>query len=94
MVTSGSVRRTVIVHNPAGLHMRPAAAVARCAQSFRAVIRVSLDDKTVDCKSPLALITLIAVPGSLLTIEAEGADDACEAADRVSALLADPGDGH
>ena len=93
MVTS-TERRTVTVLNPAGLHMRPAAAVAKCAQAFRAAIKVSHGGKTVDCKSPLGLITLIAVSGSLLTIEADGADDAREAADRISALLADPGDGH
>lgn len=93
MASSAAERRTVTVVNPAGLHMRPAAAVARCAQAYRATVTVTLGSKCVDGKSPLGLITLIAVPGSELVIEAAGADDAREAADRVSALLADPGDG-
>ena len=88
-----AVRRRVTVSNPAGLHLRPAAAVARHAQAFAAAVTVRHGDRKADGKSPMALIMLIALPGAELTVEADG-PDAESAADAVCAALADPGTGH
>lgn len=92
MTPAGAVRRTVTVCNPAGLHLRPAAAVAKSAQRFAAAVTVWHGPKRADGKSPMALLTLVAVPGAELVVEADGAD-ADAAADAVCALLADAGDG-
>ena len=86
-----AVRRRVTVANPAGLHMRPAGVVAKHAQSFAAAVTVCNGDRKADGKSPMALILLIALPGTELVVEADG-PDAESAADAVCAALGDPGD--
>ncbi len=64
----------VVVTNPQGFHMRPAAAFARQALQFQGQVYVTKDDQRVDGKSPLALLSLFAPPGTELTIEVTGED--------------------
>ncbi len=92
MATTGVVQRGVTVTNPAGLHLRPATAVAQLARRFEAQVTVCHGQSKADGRSPTALIMLIAMPGAGLVVEADG-PDAAEAADAVCALLGDPGDG-
>lgn len=91
MAATGAVRRGVTVTNPAGLHLRPATAVALLARRFASQVTVCYGQSKADCKSPTALIMLIAMPGVELVVEADG-PDAAEAVDAVCALLGDPGD--
>lgn len=92
MVVNVPLRRTVTVANPAGLHMRPATAFAQCARGYRAAVTVWNGTKRADGKSSLDLILLVALPGDVLVVEADG-DDAPDALNRLADLLADPGDG-
>ena len=92
MPTAGPVKRTVIVANPMGLHMRPASAFSSLARRFRCAVTVWNGPNKADGKSMLELILLVAMPGAELVVEADG-DDAADAAERLTELLADPGDG-
>lgn len=90
MSLEGPVRRTVVIANPNGLHMRPATVFAQIAQKFEADVTVFNGSKKADGKSSLDLILLTAMPGVELLIEAHG-DDASEAIEQLSQILADPG---
>ncbi|MBY0231954.1 MAG: HPr family phosphocarrier protein [Gemmataceae bacterium] len=70
-----SLKRTVVVANPNGLHLRPSAAFVQTAQRFQSRVTVHHNGNSVDGKnSPLDLMLLMAMPGSELVLEAEGPD--------------------
>lgn len=79
--------RTVVVTNRQGLHARPAHAFASTALKFQSKIEVIKDSERVDGKSILSVLTLAAVEGTKLSIEACGAD-AQEALDALAELFA------
>ena len=85
----GPLQRTVCLANPNGLHMRPSAAFVELAGRFRSNVTVHHDGRSVNGKSIWDLLLLAAMPGSELTLEVEG-EDAKEALDALSALLATP----
>jgi phosphotransferase system HPr (HPr) family protein len=89
---NGELRRAVVVvANPLGLHMRPAAAFAEQARGFRSRVTVRFKDREVDGKSWLDLMLLAAEKDSQLTLEVAG-DDAADALPVLAELLAAPGD--
>lgn len=65
---------TLTVHHEAGLHARPAALFVKTAGRFDADLRISHDDREVNAKSLLQVLTLGADQGAVVTIHAEGAD--------------------
>lgn len=67
-------RRNVVVHDPQGLHMRPAAMFAKVARQYHSSVTICRDGKSVNGKSQLDLLLLAAEPGAELTIEVCGAD--------------------
>src|SRR5262245_56193773 len=83
------LQRKVLLANPNGLHMRPSAAFATLAQKFESNVQVALDGRTADGKSILDLLTLIALPGSELTLLVDG-PDAKQAMDALATFLATP----
>jgi phosphocarrier protein len=66
----------VTIVNPLGLHARAAARFVRVASGFTSRISVARGTRTVDGKSILGLLTLAAARGVLVTISAEGPDEA------------------
>ena len=66
--------RTVKVNNPQGLHARPADQFARLANRFKCKIVLIKENERVDGKSVLNILTLAAVQGTQLVLEAEGED--------------------
>lgn len=66
--------RTVVIANPQGLHARPADLFVKVASQYESNIEVIKDDERVDGKSILAILTLAAVQGTQLRIEATGRD--------------------
>jgi phosphocarrier protein len=64
----------VVIVNPQGLHMRPAMAFARRAQSFSSSVTVWMGDRSVNGKSLIDLMLLAAEPGAELTVEVHGSD--------------------
>lgn len=64
----------MVVTNPQGLHTRPADLFVKLASRFESRIELVKDSERVDGKSILALLTLAAVEGTRLSIEAVGRD--------------------
>ena len=77
---------TVTVTNPQGLHARPADMFVKLAVQFQSRINVTKDGWRVDGKSILDMLTLAAVSGSQLQLEATG-PDAQAAIDALAALV-------
>jgi phosphocarrier protein HPr len=70
------ISRDVTVTNSLGMHARAAARFVRVATAFRARILVRRQARTMDGKSIMGLLLLSAPRGSVLTIVAEGDDEA------------------
>jgi phosphocarrier protein len=90
------VRRQVEVMNSLGLHMRPANKFVELALQFQADIRVHYNGNEYNGKSILDLTSLAAECGTLLDLEARGADAAAAVeslADLVSARFHEDEDG-
>ena len=64
----------MVVTNPQGLHARPADVFVKPASQYQSTIEVIKDGERVDGKSILAILTLAAVQGTQLQIEATGPD--------------------
>ncbi|MFV2068861.1 MAG: HPr family phosphocarrier protein [Pirellulales bacterium] len=79
-------RRSVVVNQPEGLHARPAELFVKVALQFDSKIDVVKDNQRVDAKSILHVLTLAAVEGTRLDLEAEG-PDAKEAIDALAELV-------
>ena len=71
---SSSATRTATVHNGRGLHLRPAGLLAQLAAQYRAEVTLSKDGLTVDARSMLDMLTLVATQGSQIVIAAHGED--------------------
>ena len=65
----------VTVTNTVGLHARPATFFIQRANSFKSSIWVKKDDRRVNAKSLLGVLSLGIVKGNAITIIADGADD-------------------
>jgi phosphotransferase system HPr (HPr) family protein len=83
---SGSLRRTVTIVNPRGLHLRPAADFAQLASRFESTVTVSHGQQAVDGKDAMNLLLLIAEQGAKLVIEVTG-QDAAEALEPLAKIL-------
>lgn len=73
-MADGTLTRTVVVNNPQGLHARPAEVFVKMASQYQAKIEVIKDGQRVDGKSILNILTLAAVMGTELRLEATGPD--------------------
>lgn len=67
-------RRAVVVSNSQGLHARPADLFARTAAKYESKVEIINGTQRVDGKSILDVLTLAAVQGTELEIEAVGPD--------------------
>ena len=67
--------KEVLVQNKAGLHARPATFFIQKANSFKSSIWVEKDDRRVNAKSLLGVLSLGIVKGMTVTIYADGADE-------------------
>ncbi len=78
--------RIVVVRHADGLHARPAEMVARQAMQYQARVELVRDQRRVDARSILNILTLGAECGVQLVIEAEG-DDADAAVEAIARLI-------
>jgi phosphocarrier protein len=76
-----------VVNVPDGLHLRPASLVAQLSGQFACDVRLVKDAQAVNAKSVLDVMTLGAVQGTELVLEACG-EDACVAVEKIAALFA------
>jgi phosphocarrier protein HPr len=68
------VTREITVKNQLGLHARPAALVVRATTPFKSQIFLVKDGTRINAKSIMGVMMLAAEFGSVLEVEAEGAD--------------------
>jgi phosphocarrier protein HPr len=90
--TSLRSHRQVVIPDPLGLHLRPAAKLVNLANAFRSDVRVVCKGNTANAKSILDLVTLGAECGTTLDILAQG-PDAEEAVNALAELIGDGLDG-
>lgn len=80
------VRQECKIRNRAGLHARAAVKFVQLAAHFKSEIRVIKDHASVNGKSIMGLLTLVAALGVTVAVEAEGMD-AAEAVAALGALV-------
>jgi phosphocarrier protein len=81
------ISRDVTIQNNVGLHARPATFFIQKANSYKASIWVEKDDRRVNAKSLLGVLSLGIVKGMTVTLIADGSDEA-EALDGLAELIA------
>jgi phosphocarrier protein len=69
-----AVKKTVQIKNKTGLHARPAALFVKKAGEFKSEINVIFEDKEVNAKSVMGVMSLGASKGKEIMIQAEGED--------------------
>ena len=74
------------IRGKTGMHARPAAIFVEAANRFRSEILVSSGEEEVNGKSIMGILMLAATSGTVLTIKAEGEDEA-EAAKALANLI-------
>jgi len=78
--------RNVQITNTVGLHARPATFFIQKANSYRSSIWVEKDDRRVNAKSLLGVLSLGIVKGMTITLIADGPDET-EALDGLAVLI-------
>ena len=70
------IAKDIEIKNKLGLHARAAAKLVHTAARFRSSIKIKKGDEEVDGKSILGILLLAAGKGSIITVRAEGEDEA------------------
>ena len=68
----GPILAEVEVPGPAGIHARPCHAIVSVVARFEAEVKLISSERSADAKSVLALMTLGAMPGETVLLEAQG----------------------
>jgi phosphocarrier protein FPr len=63
------------LHNPTGLHVRPAKVFVNIAKQFKSDIRIQHGEKKVNAKSAISILTLGAKCGAQITLTTDGPDE-------------------
>ena len=79
--------KEAVVNNQVGLHARPATFFIQKANEFKSSIWVEKDERRVNAKSLLGVLSLGIVKGTTINLIADGADEA-EAVDALADLIA------
>ena len=83
---SSVVAKEVVVNNQVGLHARPATFFIQKANEFKSGIWVEKDERRVNAKSLLGVLSLGIIKGTKITIIADGSDEQ-QAVDTLCALI-------
>ena len=67
--------RDVVITNASGLHARPATFFIQKANSYKCTILVEKDDRKVNAKSLLGVLSLGIAQGMTITLIADGQDE-------------------
>ncbi len=67
--------REVVVNNKVGLHARPATFFIQKANEFKSSIWVEKDERRVNAKSLLGILSLGIIKGTSISIFADGTDE-------------------
>lgn len=80
------ITREVTVLNEVGLHARPATFFIQKANEFKSFITIAKDERKVNAKSLLGVLSLGIVKGTKIVLTADGVDET-EAIDELEALI-------
>ena len=80
------ISKEVTINNQVGLHARPATFFIQKANEFKSSIWIEKDDRRVNAKSLLGVLSLGIVKGTAVNIVADG-DDENAAISTLSALI-------
>ncbi len=80
------ISREVTIKNNVGLHARPATFFIQKANAYKSSVWVEKDDRRVNAKSLLGVLSLGIVKGMTVTIYADGVDEA-EAIEGIAELV-------
>ena len=69
------ITKEVVINNQVGLHARPATFFIQKANEFKSSIWVEKEERRVNAKSLLGVLSLGIVKGTTINIIAEGADE-------------------
>ena len=69
------ISRNITIQNSVGLHARPATFFIQKANSYKSSIWVEKDDRRVNAKSLLGVLSLGITKGMTITLIADGADE-------------------
>ena len=69
------ISKEIIVQNEVGLHARPATFFIQKANEFKSLITVSKDDRKVNAKSLLGVLSIGIAKGMTITLVADGEDE-------------------
>ena len=81
--------KEIVVQNQVGLHARPATFFIQKANEYKSSIWVEKDEKRVNAKSLLGVLSLGVTKGVSITILAEGADEERAVNDLVALISSD-----
>lgn len=68
------VSKEVVINNQVGLHARPATFFIQKANEFKSSIWIEKDERRVNAKSLLGVLSLGIVKGTVVNLIADGAD--------------------
>ena len=80
------VIKSVTINNQVGLHARPATFFIQKANEFKSSIWIEKDERRVNAKSLLGVLSLGIVKGTTVTLVSDGPDEQ-EAIDTLVALI-------
>ncbi|MBR6917285.1 MAG: HPr family phosphocarrier protein [Clostridia bacterium] len=80
------ITREVTIKNSVGLHARPATYFIQKANAFKCAIYVEKEDRRVNAKSLLGVLSLGIVKGTVITLVADGPDEE-EAIEALAGLI-------
>lgn len=80
------ISREITVLNEVGLHARPATFFIQKANEFKSLITIAKDERKVNAKSLLGVLSLGITKGTKVILSAEGSDEQ-EAIDELDALI-------
>lgn len=69
------VKRTLVVNNPEGLHMRPAGVVAKEMGKFVCDVTIVFGENRINAKSLISIISAGIKKGAEITFECDGEDE-------------------
>ena len=70
------ISKDFTINNKLGLHARPSAQITQVASRFSSEVWISKNGRRVNAKSIMGVMMLAAGQGSVLTVEADGPDEA------------------
>jgi phosphocarrier protein HPr len=79
---------TLTIRNKVGLHARPAARFVQTANRFKAKVVAVRDEREANAKSILSVLSLGANQGAVVTVRADGEDEA-QAIEAIRLLVED-----